>query len=54
MSRGVLAIFGILSQSSVQTAIDLTNYYKIPFITWSHTIKISDFNDKLKFKRFFV
>lgn len=53
MSRGVLAIFGIFSQSSVQTVIDLTNYYHIPFITWSHTINISDFNNEPKFRRFF-
>ena len=36
MSRGVLAIFGTTSWSSVSMLNSFTSYYGVPFISWSH------------------
>ena len=36
MSRGVLAIFGSTSFSSMDMVKSMTNKYSIPYITWSH------------------
>lgn len=36
MSRGVLAIFGTTSWSSVNVLNSFTSYYGVPFISWSH------------------
>lgn len=52
MSRGVLAIFGDINQSTVQTLTDLSDYYHIPYITWSRTMFIPNSNKELKKKRF--
>ena len=40
MSRGVLAIFGSVSHSSIDTVISLSNNYNIPFIFWSSFAKL--------------
>ena len=39
MSRGVLAIFGSISTSSMDTVISLTRTYNVPFIFWSNFAK---------------
>jgi len=36
MERGVLAIFGGVSQASAKTIKSFVNYYNIPFITWNN------------------
>jgi hypothetical protein len=36
MSRGVLAIFGPTKQTSINTLNSVTDFYSIPYITWSY------------------
>ncbi len=40
MSRGVLAIFGSTSYSSMETVKSITNKYNIPFFSWSHLYRL--------------
>lgn len=42
MSRGVLAIFGDLKRDSLETIRSYTNFYDIPYITWSFLNHIDD------------
>lgn len=60
MSRGVLAIFGDLRRDSLETIKSYTNFYEIPYITWSFLNQITtatptytnDSNDKPDYLRY--
>lgn len=55
MSRGVLAIFGEITWNSLDTIKSFSNFYQVPYITWSFLNKIEnaalkESNDLRKFK----
>lgn len=48
MSRGVLAIFGPTSWSSINTLTSVTNSYNIPYLSLSHMDRASMFKQHQK------